>query len=369
MTEFLGSAAPSQLLVLIAFLLICAAFLGAYLVFFFTRRAKKGKMKLGSQTDNFASQTMRSTGQPDNRQLPPAMQAGDLNTDLLNGEKQPTTFNSRTPNIPTDSDLNLDILNNGGKMETSRNKTPHNEPTVDLAARLGSQANSTQQAEPVELLRLLRDPQSGQLIIHVGQQRYTKLADVADKEIGQYILKLAAHFLAFTNGMIATDVGVKSVYMPQVNETPQPIVPIPPAQPIQSSASAPIEAAKSTQPDPDVPKPSPEAEAAFLASLQTRPPQLEPSSPPSRGLFGRSKPAPTPSVLPALNLAKEINDIVQQRLLYSSSGPNNKVEITSALDGGIRINVNGAFYTSPDEVPDPEVKALIKDSIKQWERS
>ena len=73
------------------------------------------------------------------------------------------------------------------------------------------------------MLRLLRDPQSGQLIVEIAGQRYTKLAEITDKEIGQYILKLVAHLLAFTNGMIATEAGLKSVPAPKVGETPMPL--------------------------------------------------------------------------------------------------------------------------------------------------
>jgi hypothetical protein len=74
-------------------------------------------------------------------------------------------------------------------------------------------------------------------------------------------------------------------------------------------------------------------------------------------------------LLPVLNLAKEINTIVQARLTYSPLAQTSRVEVISAMDGGIRINVNGTFYETPDEITDPEVKTLIKESIKQWERS
>ena len=69
-----------------------------------------------------------------------------------------------------------------------------------------------------------------------------------------------------------------------------------------------------------------------------------------------------------LNLAEEINDIVQTRLRYSPLAENNRIEITSDDHGGIRIEVNRQFYSSPDEVPDPDIKELIKAAIKEWER-
>jgi hypothetical protein len=73
--------------------------------------------------------------------------------------------------------------------------------------------------------------------------------------------------------------------------------------------------------------------------------------------------------LPSLNLAEEINRIVQARLLVSPLAATTDIEITDDLSGGIRIKVNGVPYPSPDDVPDPDARALIKASIKQWERS
>jgi hypothetical protein len=196
------------------------------------------------------------------------------------------------------------------------------------------------------------------------------LADVTDKRVGEYILKLAAHLLAFTNGMIETEAGLKSVYNPRVGDLPDPIaapaaspdVPGPPAE--TPSEPAPAEESESS----NVPKPSPEAEAALLASLKAQPKPPEQPQPRRGGLFRRSRPGPEP-MLPNLNLAEEINSIVQARLLVSPLAATTDIEITDDLSGGIRIKVNGVPYASPDEVPDPEARALIKASIKQWERS
>lgn len=215
--------------------------------------------------------------------------------------------------------------------------------------------------EPVELLRLLSDPQSGQLIVEIAGRRYTKLAEIADKEIGQYILKLAAHLLAFTNGMIATEAGLKTFQVPKVGEMPVPPVAPTPASP---RPSPPLPSA-SVQPTPA----APEVEAAFLASLRAKP-APESSQPQRLGFFGRSKPtAPAEPLLPPLNLAGQINEIVQARLRYSPLAGATTLGITSDPSGGILINVNGMIYHGPDEIPQPEVKELIKASIKEWEKS
>jgi hypothetical protein len=252
------------------------------------------------------------------------------------------------------------------------------EAKIDLTARLSGQspAAPADSAEPQELLRLLRHPQSGQLLVEVGGQRYEKLADITDKQVGQYILSLVAHLLAFTNGMIATGAGLKSLYTPKVGRTPEPMVkptpvsqlPDPLAYPPQPDSAPPQSKPEQKESEPLIPKPSAEAEAAFQASLRATVTKPEPPSK-SRGLFGRSKKSEEEPLLPQLNLAEEIDKIVQARLLASPLANTTTLEVSSDQGGGIRIRVNGAYYASPDDIPDPEIKELIKASIKQWERS
>lgn len=193
-------------------------------------------------------------------------------------------------------------------------------------------------SQPQELLRLLHQPHSDQLIVEVNGQQYTQLTDISDKKLGQYILKLTAHLLAFTNGVILTATGIKNLGAPPPGKLPQPPV-------SKSSPSSP--------PAPLPPTPTPPVSSPPLQSG-------------NRGLLGRKRPPTEP--LPALNLANEINDIVQAKLLASSLADNNRINITSDLGGGIRINVNGQYYASPGDVQNVEIRRLIQESIKEWER-
>jgi hypothetical protein len=362
MADTLGTAAPSQLLILMAFPVVGAALLAAYLGFFFYRRNQKSAMKHG-----LAPAPADLDGLSDDNGL-----AVTKITDTPpQPHYHPSAFPDQTgPPAVDDLGLRLDLLDkvkNEAAMKTIPSLPSHNK-----TSRAVEPDHPTQ---PVELLRLLRDPQSGHLIVDVGGQRYHKLAEVTDKKIGQFLLKVASQFLAFTNGMIISDSGVKTVPVPSVGQAPEPII-VPLAQlaqhvgPSSAPEPAPAKAASPADAPPLVPPPPPEAEAAFLASLQVKPAKTDSQPSVSRGgLFGRSAPAPAPILLPVLNLAKEINTIVQARLTYSPLAQTSRVEVISAMDGGIRINVNGTFYETPDEITDPEVKTLIKESIKQWERS
>ncbi len=309
------------------------------------------------------------------------------NEEKVTDSKQPASSDSfflkkaSQENVPAPrADPDLNLLSRRLENVTAEAETPleiENEPEpMDLAARLNFQLPEPPpqpqpapppppeplasnppvpvvpppQVAPVELLRLLRDPDSGQLIVEVAGQQYTKLADIADRKVGQYALKLVAHLLVFTNGIIVTRAGMKSVYNPRgkVDLVPEPL------------ASPKIAA-----------QPSPEVEAAFLASLPAGAP-TPPPPPVKKGFLGfggeKSKKSMAGGI-PDLNLADEINEIVQNRLRYSPLSTAAQVEITSNVGGGICINVDGHVYSSPDEVPDSAVRNLIKASIKEWNES
>ncbi|MCB0164100.1 MAG: hypothetical protein KDI79_07740 [Anaerolineae bacterium] len=265
------------------------------------------------------------------------------------------------PPLSSGSGINLGILSQ--KVEetvTTMNLEEEDKPNLDLAARLAGFSPDplpTSAALPysAELLRLLRD-QHGRLIVEVDGRQYSKLTDVADKKVGQYILDLTAHLLAFTNGVVATPTGIKSLAVPKTGDLPMPMISRPADLPAPSPGAV------------QVPPPPPEdAESKLLASLKDSRLESETLRQKS-GFFGIAKPAPAPTVLPALNLADEINDIVQARLRSSSLEKNNVIAISSDPGGGIRIKVNDRYYASPDEITDPAVRDLIKSSIKEWER-
>lgn len=410
MAETLGNASPAQLLMCMAAPIVGAVVLVGFLFFSFSRRNKKQQMKLGLSPKTASSEVNPITsagGLSLDDTSPPKQSAASapiLDTSVAASPQPRPEASLPEPAVPVELDLNLDLLNQHTEMEAEMMhlSKPSHEPRTGLSARLGHQARPTPEPmppaasqaiavpaapsrpvdsqpaprpvppakslEPVELLRLLRDPQSGQLIVEIAGRRYTKLAEIADKEIGQYILKLAAQFLAFTNGMIATDAGLKALQAPKVGETPMPLAaPTPVSQLPDPLAAPPV-----VQPAPAMPtfvSQIPPAPGPTLStSLRVHPATPEPQ-PQRRGLFGRPKPAPVEPLLPPLNLAGQINEIAQARLRYSPLAATTQLEITSDPSGGILINVNGVFYHGPDDIPQPEVKELIKASIKEWEQS
>jgi hypothetical protein len=378
MAEFVGDATSNQLLVLILCPLAAAVLLVGFLFFSFSRRRRKAAMKLGIQPPVGVDEGNRvelpaqpvKVGSPEaefpvlgsNQEEAPAEESLSLNLNILGGSFQPevSPAPSSAGTRPEQIDLEARLGGQSGPP-----------PAAVPAAHVTSVPISNPPAEAAELLRLLRDPQTERLIVEVAGQRYYKLTDITDREVGQYILELAASFLAFSNGVVATEAGVKSVYLPKVQKTPEPLVKFTPVTqlPHPTEATPPKPEKQKPAAPPLVPPPSPEAEAAFLAALQAQK-SAPPPTPavPVRRLFGLGRSSEPAPALSQFNLAGEINQIVQARLLVSPLGETTYIEILSDHSGGIRIKVNGQMYNGPDDVPDPDVKALIKDSIKQWER-
>ncbi|MCB0194897.1 MAG: hypothetical protein KDJ65_23305 [Anaerolineae bacterium] len=340
MEDFIGSAPPTQILFLMSVPCVGAMLLGLFIFFSVNRRSKKSEMKLGippkKEGNSTADSSMPSTFSPKKQLASPAMQ--------------------------TAPELNLDVIGKNTETEVESIGL-ENDQEIDLAARLQNfsafpEDDSTLSPHQNELLRLLRHPQSEQLIVEIAGRQYTKLADVPDKALGQYILELTAHLLAFTNGMIVTKSGIKSFPAPQTGIVPKPIKSRHSAVP-----SPPVSQTKSV-PSPPAP---PEVENTLLSSLRKNLSEDD-SKPQKSGFFSVVNPAPQPASLPSLNLADEINDIVQDRLRSSPLEQHHQISIVSDPGGGIRIRVNQHSYSSPDEIPDAAVRNLIKSSIKEWER-
>lgn len=342
--QFLAEGPLGALLCLAIIPIVSALMLIGYLVFAVSRRNRKNEMKLGLQT---TGQQQPSAVEKAQKAGPSPGDSNELDTALLAAVDDSTPVQEFEPEP-------VDI---SSRLAATAPAPPSPQPKADpVSAPVGPPGLD----EPVELLRLLRQPQSGQLVVEIAGQQFTRLADIKDRKLGQYVLRLVAQLLAFTGGAILTESGVKSM-------------PPPPAAPLPAPPFAPVRRQATPAPAIDSPDrvsaPPPEVEAEFLASLSqaTTPP------PPKRGgLLGfNTKPASIPPAgeLLQLNLADEINNVVQKNLARSPLAETNRVEILSNLGGGLRILVNQQAYTAPEDIPDEAVKKLIKDSIKEWERS
>lgn len=253
--------------------------------------------------------------------------------------------------LPNDGgDPTMPLLKSYGKSETSLPK-PTRSPTPFR--------------EPVELMRVLIDPDTQKIMLEVDGVRFDDLNAIPDLTTGQRILETAAAVLKFTRGIIATADGTKSIPVPNVTISQMPAsTPPPPTFPAEAKEEL----------TPTISQDVLAVRKQFLADLEAqakaaRTPSTAALSSRSRWGLGKKKPAsvePAPEVdVSSFNLAEQIDDILQKK--WHTSGLATEMKIHSVPGGGIRIQVGRNFYDSVDDVEETAARELIKSAIKTWE--
>lgn len=216
--------------------------------------------------------------------------------------------------------------------------------------------------DTVELLRVLMVRDTRQIVVEVDGVRYQTLQAISSRTIGQRILESAAALLNFTRGIIATADGTKSIPIPTVNITPW--------QSKESATAAPTVTDSAVSADVLAQR------QQFLDELDSQARMARPTAPtgakaepsaPKWG-FGRRKEKKNeePIAPPSFNLAEQIDEILQKKLV--AHGVATEMKIHSVPGGGIRIQVGNDYFETVDAVTDGSAQALIKAAISEWER-
>lgn len=195
----------------------------------------------------------------------------------------------------------------------------------------------------VSLMQVWRD-RDGFLVVEVDGQRYRRLFDIRDGKVGQRVLDTINRLVAFSKGQESR-------------------VPLPPSsQPLQDAA--PSSALTFTPPAGEVIE---EQSQAFFDELQQQA-QAQPKK-------SRITTDPVPfrrrskakEGLISLNLAAEIDQLLQIRVKASPELSQRFIHVRSVPEGGLRFRVDDVRYDGIDEIPDPQIQAVIRAAIAEWE--
>ena len=126
--------------------------------------------------------------------------------------------------------------------------------------------------------------------------------------------------------------------------TPTPVAPDNRVPPVEKPVTAPAVAPQTTLPITDKPR--------FLLKDE---PTLK-----------RSDAAPT--IMTALDLAREIGEIVAEMQARIPSLVDRSIKLQNAPSGGVCFAIDGIVYADVNEIPDPDIQALIRAATKEWER-
>lgn len=196
-----------------------------------------------------------------------------------------------------------------------------------------------------EVARLMRDVKTQALVVAMDGKSFKTLSELTSTQ--QQRLSLASSVLAKWLGQPA----------PEVSPTPEgKPAPASPETPALVSDWVPAE----TVPLP----PTVTGVSPFIAAT---PPEVKPVSTKLVDVVGGVI-NPTPTKAPEFkSIAEQINDILQSRITdtpFEARG----ITVKDAPDHGVEVTLDGQKYAGVKDVPDEEVRNLIRSVVMDWEK-
>lgn len=191
----------------------------------------------------------------------------------------------------------------------------------------------------VEVMRVLRVPPMGKLVVEFKDNRYQNIADVDAENVSRLLLTAVAELIDFAGG-----------YQNLVNE----------------GLAPPIAAGPSGS---DQPESLSEQQARFIANLEASRDAMkaEKKLPPNPVMPGIQRTNTTPSA--SLSPVEQIDAILQRYVSADPELSTRSIHLIQHPAGGLQIEVDGKSYQRPREIEDQRVQILIKKAIKEWEAS
>lgn len=197
----------------------------------------------------------------------------------------------------------------------------------------------------LEVMRVLRVPPLGKLVVEVADQRYEKLSEITDEKARRVLLAAIGELIDFAgNYQVLVDAGV--------------------APAVHGTAAVEEPALE-------------ERQAEFLARLEAQRDAMK-TSPPSRpplAVLGGAK--RTEDSMAAeieaetkkrpLSVAEQIDAILQKHMAAEADMAGRSVHLIQNPAGGIMIEVDGKKFGRPADIPDPKIQELIKRAVKEWD--
>jgi hypothetical protein len=220
--------------------------------------------------------------------------------------------------------------------------------------------------QELEVMRVLRLPPRGKLVVEVGGQRYESLADVTQPALRQRLTAAIGELVTFAGGYnVLVDAGVAPLLL-----TTAP------------SARSPVEADVVSSTAVSGPAPTlTEQQTAFLESLERQRDELKQAAEGPRRRSALSslvlgQPA-KPAVIEApvepigppakLTIVEQIDQILQRHLATDPQLARRSIHLEQAPGGGLRIVVDGKYYQRPGEIEEKDIQLFIKMALKEWE--
>jgi len=247
-------------------------------------------------------------------------------------------------------------------------------PEVEAGAALRGQFAALSEvgrragAAPLEIMKVLRDRVTGAIVVEIEGQKYRTLSEIKDGRVGREVLQTVADLVRFSEVMQPKE---RAKTAPPATLAQAPLPPAPSS--LALKVAPPLE---NEPPVPRTPAP-PSVEQEFLDSLKQQAQQEQDTDKPTlspieffrRGFAARRRAGLQSDMSSPRSFVSEIEDILQRFVRTYPSFIGKEVHVGTAPDGSIQIQVENQFYRTPDDIPDPEIRGIIKAAIQEWEKS
>lgn len=215
--------------------------------------------------------------------------------------------------------------------------------------------------DEIEVMRVIRVPPMGKLVIEAGGQRLENLHEVQSDKVKQRLLAAIGELITFAGGYRALENAGLA----------------PPLEPPQGRA------AREAEEEPLTP-----AQEAFLASLEGQLRGTAEGEPePTTAQLGPELPPPVPKPTESagktaepfgeagetletpssVNLVAEIDEILQKHVGAAPALAGRSIHLRQVPAGELEILVDGKSHRHPKEIEEKTVREVIKKALKEWE--
>jgi hypothetical protein len=253
----------------------------------------------------------------------------------------------------------------GGTRSNAQTQTVSS-PQAQKAGEPSTPADTTPD-HPGEVMCIIRDQQTGRILVQVEGQQYAHIREIKDAQVGRRVLWAIADLLRFTGGMAANPQALQSIQRPEASKGAQPAArQVQEPMPTPNLTSTPNQAASPSVPPlaaPVAPRRSPKASAA------QEPPEQKLNVGQQIGGFFQRGFQRTSSPPAITSFIDQVEAILQTKIEALPTPLPHDVHVKSGVDGALEIEVGPDVYNSPDEVPEPTIRKLIQDAVTEWESS
>lgn len=200
----------------------------------------------------------------------------------------------------------------------------------------------------IEVMRVVRVPPMGALVVQVGNKRITTIADARDEKLRRRLLAAIGELIDFAGGYEA---------LAEAGVAPS----LPREKPVSPQLGDEEELTKE--------------QARFLDELERElrggaTLELMPGDELGRSVADQlplTDAPPTRQNSVGVNLVAEIDRILQKHVGASPTLAKRSIKLRQSPGESLQIVVDNKVYSHPSEIEDEEVKQALKRALKEWE--